>query len=102
MVCQSLCDVRSRPARFRFRNSIASHWTRVFRRPAYATNFSGKLGAAGPLIRASTAKNGLVDYAARRSRSGFSEGIDRASPSHVPTFHCPHGAEEDHRNAIAS
>jgi uncharacterized protein (DUF488 family) len=92
---QTLCDVRSRPASFRFpqfnRESLESGLA-----PAgIRYEFFGESLGGRPLDPRVYRENGLVDYAARRRAPDFGEGIDRAlalSRTSVTALMC---AEED-------
>jgi uncharacterized protein (DUF488 family) len=92
---RTLCDVRSRPASFRFpqfnRESLESALTSSGIRYEF---FGATLGGrpADPRVYR---ENGLVDYAARRRAPDFAEGLERAlalSRAGVAALMC---AEED-------
>jgi len=92
---QTLCDVRSRPASFRFpqfnRESLESGLASA----GIRYEFLGETLGGRPSDPRVYREDGLVDYAARRRAPDFAEGIDRAlahSRTHVTALMC---AEED-------
>jgi hypothetical protein len=92
---RTLCDVRSRPASFRFpqfnRESLESGLASA----GIRYEFLGETLGGRPSDPRVYREDGLVDYAARRRAPDFAEGIDRAlahSRTHVTALMC---AEED-------
>jgi len=92
---QSLCDVRSRPASFRFPQFNREPLEAGLSSAGIRYEFLGEALGGRPADPRVYRENGLVDYAARRRSPDFAEGIDRAlalSRTNVTALMC---AEED-------
>jgi uncharacterized protein (DUF488 family) len=92
---QSLCDVRSRPASFRFPQFNREPLEAGLSLAGIRYEFLGEALGGRPADPRVYREDGLVDYAARRRSPDFAEGIDRAlalSRTNVTALMC---AEED-------
>jgi uncharacterized protein (DUF488 family) len=92
---QSLCDVRSRPASFRFPQFNREPLEAGLSSACIRYEFFGETLGGRPADPRAYREDGLVDYAARRRAPDFAEGIDRAlalSRTNVTALMC---AEED-------
>ncbi len=92
---QSLCDVRSRPASFRFPQFNREPLEAGLSSACIRYEFLGETLGGRPADPRAYREDGLVDYAARRRAPDFAEGIDRAlalSRTNVTALMC---AEED-------
>lgn len=92
---QSLCDVRSRPASFRFPQFNREPLEAGLSSAGVRYEFLGEALGGRPADPRVYRGDGLVDYAARRRSPDFAEGIDRAlalSRTSVTALMC---AEED-------
>ncbi len=92
---QTLCDVRSRPASFRFPQFNREPLEAGLSSAGIRYEFLGETLGGRPSDPRVYREDGLVDYAARRRAPDFAEGIDRAlalSRSNVTALTC---AEED-------
>ena len=92
---QSLCDVRSRPASFRFPQFNREPLEAGLSSAGIRYEFLGEALGGRPADPRVYREDGLVDYAARRRSPDFAEGIDRAlalSRTNVTALMC---AEED-------
>jgi uncharacterized protein (DUF488 family) len=91
---QTLCDVRSRPASFRFPQFNHEPLEAGLSSAGIRYEFLGETLGGRP-VDPRVYRDGLVDYAARRRAPDFAEGIDRAlalSRTNVTALMC---AEED-------
>jgi uncharacterized protein (DUF488 family) len=92
---RTLCDVRSRPASFRFPQFNREPLESVLVRAGIRYEFFGETLGGRPADPRVYREDGLVDYAARRRAADFIEGIERAlavSRAGVSALMC---AEED-------
>jgi uncharacterized protein (DUF488 family) len=92
---QTLCDVRSGPASFRFPQFNREPLTAGLSSVGIRYEFLGETLGGRPSDPRVYREDGLVDYVARRRASDFVEGIDRAvalSRASVTALMC---AEED-------
>ncbi len=92
---RTVCDVRSRPASFRFPQFNRESLESGLAPSGIRYEFFGESLGGRPLDPRVYRENGLVDYAARRRAPDFAEGIDRAlalSRTSVTALMC---AEED-------
>jgi uncharacterized protein (DUF488 family) len=91
----TLCDVRSRPASFRFPQFNREPLESGLASAGIRYEFLGETLGGRPSDPRVYREDGLVDYAARRRAPDFAEGIDRAlalSRTNVTALMC---AEED-------
>src|SRR5713101_6488602 len=91
----TLCDVRSRPASFRFPQFNREPLEAGLSSACIRYEFLGETLGGRPADPRAYREDGLVDYAARRRAPDFAEGIDRAlalSRTNVTALMC---AEED-------
>jgi uncharacterized protein (DUF488 family) len=92
---ETLCDVRSRPASFRFPQFNRESLEACLASAGIGYEFLGETLGGRPADPRVYREDGLVDYAARRRAPDFSEGIERAlalSRTSVIALMC---AEED-------
>jgi uncharacterized protein (DUF488 family) len=92
---RTLCDVRSRPASFRFPQFNREPLEAGLSSAGIRYEFLGETLGGRPADPRAYREDGLVDYAARRRAPDFAEGIDRAlalSRTNVTALMC---AEED-------
>src|SRR5712664_4988862 len=92
---ETLCDVRSRPASFRFPQFNREPLDAGLASAGIRYEFLGETLGGRPSDPRVYREDGLVDYAARRRAPDFVEGIDRAlalSRTNVTALMC---AEED-------
>jgi uncharacterized protein (DUF488 family) len=92
---ETLCDVRSRPASFRFPQFNREPLENVLASAGIRYEFFGETLGGRPADPRVYREDGLVDYAARRRDPDFIEGLDRAlavSRTSVSALMC---AEED-------
>src|SRR5258708_29425517 len=75
---RTVCDVRSRPASFRFPQFNRESLESGLAPSGIRYEFFGESLGGRPLDPRVYRENGLVDYAARRRAPDFAEGIDRA------------------------
>ena len=75
---QTLCDVRSRPASFRFPQFNREPLEALLQPANIHYQFLGDSLGGRPADPRAYQEDGLVDYAARRKAPDFSAGVDRA------------------------
>jgi uncharacterized protein (DUF488 family) len=74
---QMVCDVRSRPASFRFRQFNQDPLEVSLRDAGFKYEFLGESLGGRPTDRRAYQQNGVVDYAARRKARDFVAGVAR-------------------------